>query len=85
MEKEIKIIKKHHPEIESKLAEQIAEYVHSIRTLKLDKKPGIAETIDWAKGIATLNGDKNAMYNSLSCLLKSNEDIKKVKEEYFNQ
>ncbi|MFT4665452.1 MAG: MoxR-like ATPase [Ulvibacter sp.] len=83
MEKEIKIIKKHHPEIESKLAEQIAEYVQSIRTLKLDKKPGIAETIDWAKGIAALNGDKNAMYNSLSCLLKSNEDIKKVKEEFF--
>jgi len=85
LEKEMKIIKKHQPDIESKLAEQIAEYIQGIRELKLDKKPGIAETIDWAKGIATLNEDKNALYNSLSCLLKSNEDIKKVKKEFFNQ
>ncbi len=83
MEKEMKIIKKHHPNIEAKLAEQIADYIQKIRELKLDKTPGIAETIDWAKGIAALNGDSNAMYNSLSCLLKSNDDIKKVKEEYF--
>lgn len=83
MEKEMKIIKKHHPNIEEKLAEQIADYIQKIRELKLDKTPGIAETIDWAKGIAALNGDGNAMYNSLSCLLKSNDDIKKVKEEYF--
>lgn len=84
MEKEMKIIKKHHPNIEEKLAEQIAEYIQKIRNLKLDKTPGVAETIDWAKGIAALKGDKNAMYNSLSCLLKSNDDIKKVKEEIFN-
>jgi len=83
MEKEMKIIKKHHPEIERSLAEQIAEYSQKIRNLKLDKTPGIAETIDWAKGIAVLMGDSNAMYNSLSCLLKSNDDIKKVKEEFF--
>ena len=84
MEKEMKIIKKHHPNIESTLAEQIADYIQKIRNLKLDKTPGIAETIDWANGIAALDGDSSAMYKSLSCLLKSNDDIKKVKEEYFN-
>lgn len=84
MDKEMKIIKKHHPDIESKLAEQIADYIQKIRTLKLDKTPGVAETIDWANGIAALHGGKSAMYQSLSCLLKSNDDIKKVKEEIFN-
>lgn len=84
MEKEMKIIKKHHPNIESKLAEQIADYIQKIRSLKLDKTPGVAETIDWAKGIAALEGDPNAIYNSLSCLLKSNDDIKNVKEQLFN-
>ena len=84
MDKEMKIIKKHHPDIEEQLANQIAEYIARIRTLKLDKTPGVAETIDWATGIAALNGDQNAMYNSLSCLLKSNDDIQQVQKEIFN-
>ncbi len=84
MDKEMKIIKKHQPDIESKLAEQIAEHIQKIRNLKLDKTPGVAETIDWAKGIAALDGDPNAIYNSLSCLLKSNDDIKNVREKLFN-
>lgn len=84
MEKELKIIKKHLPDIDLILAEQIAKYVKQVRTLKLDKAPGIAETIDWAKGMAALNGDENAVYNSLSCLLKSDHDMKLVKEEIFS-
>jgi MoxR-like ATPase len=84
MEKELKIIHKHIPDIESQLAGQIADYVQRIRNLKLDKSPGIAETIDWAKGIAALAGSgDNAIYNSLSCLLKSDHDIKLVSQELF--
>lgn len=84
MEKELKIIHKHIPDIESQLATQIAEYVQRIRNLKLDKSPGIAETIDWARGIAALaDNDDNAIYNSLSCLLKSDHDIKLVSQELF--
>jgi len=84
MEKELKIIHKHLPDIESQLATQIADYVQRIRNLKLDKSPGIAETIDWARGIAALaNSDENAIYNSLSCLLKSDHDIKLVSQELF--
>lgn len=84
LEKEIKIIKKHIPDIETQLAEQIVNYVNRIRALKLDKSPGIAETIDWARGIALLNGTENAFYRSLSCLLKSDHDIKLVTEEIFD-
>lgn len=83
-EKELKIIKKHIPEIDEKLALQIAEYVQKVRELKLDKSPGVAETIDWARGIAALQADENPMRNSLSCLLKSDSDIKQVKRELFS-
>jgi MoxR-like ATPase len=83
MEKEIKIIKKHIPDIEQQLAMQIADYVQRIRNLKLDKAPGIAETIDWARGIALLGGREEAIYKSLSCLLKSDEDMQLVKREIF--
>ena len=82
-EKEIKILQKHIPNLEMQLAEQIAEHVQNIRALKLDKAPGIAETIDWARGIAALHGDENAMYKSLSCLLKSDADIKLASEHIF--
>ncbi len=84
-EKEMRIIKKHLPNIETQLAEKIAAFVEKVRTLKLDKTPGIAETIDWARGIATLDNDDAAMYNSLSCLLKSNSDISAVKKEFFTK
>ena len=83
MDKEIRIIKKHLPDVEERLAEQIVAYVDRIRHLKLDKSPGIAETIDWAKGIALLNGSSHAMTQSLACLLKSDHDIKRVTEEIF--
>lgn len=84
MEKELKIIKKHIPDIEESLAKEITEYVKRVRSLKLDKAPGIAETIDWAKGIAELNGVENSIYKSLSCLLKSDHDMKMVSEEIFS-
>ena len=83
MDKEIRIIKKHLPDVEERLAEQIVAYVDRIRSLKLDKSPGIAETIDWARGIALLNGSPHAMTQSLACLLKSDHDIKRVTEEIF--
>jgi MoxR-like ATPase len=82
-EKEIKIIQKHLPDIELQLAHKIADYVQQIRTLKLDKSPGVAETIDWARGIAILNEDDAAISKTLSCLLKSDHDIKLVTEAIF--
>jgi len=85
MEKEVKIIKKHIPNIEEQLAEEIAGYVSKMRNLKLDKSPGIAETIDWAKGVLALNKDNEAITKSLSCILKSDRDIKLVSQEIFNQ
>jgi MoxR-like ATPase len=85
LDKELKIIKKHIPDIEAQLAEQIVSYVGKIRELKLDKSPGIAETIDWARGISLLNGSDHAISNSLACLLKSDHDIKLVMEEIFQE
>jgi MoxR-like ATPase len=81
-EKEMKIIQKHLPDIELQLAQKIADYVQQIRALKLDKSPGVAETIDWARGIALLNDDQ-ALSKTLSCLLKSDHDIKLASKAIF--
>jgi MoxR-like ATPase len=83
IEKEITILKKHIPDIDDHLSKQIAEYVERIRNLKLDKSPGIAETIDWARGIQLLDRQDDALTKTLSCLLKSEQDIALALEEVF--
>lgn len=83
-EKETRILKKHIPELENKLAVSISEYVQRMRRLKLDKTPGVAETIDWAKGIQLMSNTDDAFEKTLSCILKSDSDIKLVRESMFN-
>jgi len=73
MEKELKIIQKHLPNV-----------VQKLRKMKLDKSPGIAETIDWARGVLALDIEdlnEENIGQTLSCLLKSNNDFVKVENE----
>ena len=83
LEKEIRIINKHLPNVNQELAKVIADHVSRARNLKLDKIPGIAETIDWARGIALMKDDDERMQKTLSLLVKSDRDIQMVKEELF--
>ena len=76
--KETKIVGKHLPNIEPELAKQLVLTVQKLREKKLDKSPGIAETLDWAEGLLAL-GYKDlsieAIGKSLGCVLKSADDI----------
>lgn len=83
MEKEIKIVKKHLPNIDASLSDHIVQLVQKIRNEKLEKTPGIAETLDWASALMALGGGDISSQNfdkSLGALLKSSSDIQKVKE-----
>lgn len=82
-EKEKRILQKHIPNLDDKLADSITEYVQKMRQLKLDKLPGVSETVDWAKGISILGSSQDSFKESLSCLLKSDRDINLVKEQLF--
>lgn len=80
-EKEIKIVEKHLPQIEKALATQLVQTVHELRAHKLDKSPGIAETLDWARGLLALgytNLTNEAIAKSLGCVLKSANDIEMI-------
>ncbi len=81
IEKELMVIKKHIPNIEDQLAHQITAYIKDIRQLKMEKIPGISETIDWANGILSLRSahNQNAILESISCLVKSEQDTHVVK------
>jgi MoxR-like ATPase len=82
--KELKIIRKRLPDIEQKLSEQVVKAVQLLRERKLDKSPGISETLDWARSLQALKKkelDEDGMNRSLGSLLKSQSDIEKVKAE----
>ncbi len=77
--KELRIVNARLPGIEPALAGQIVRFVQAARREDLRKKPGIAETLDWARallgmGVADLRDDSEAVTESLLCLLKTRED-----------
>jgi MoxR-like ATPase len=84
LEKEIRIVQKHLPGIEKSLAQRVVHFVQKIRERKLDKTPGIAETLDWANGLLALGAvdlEPEKVEQSLGCLLKSTNDIERIKRE----
>jgi len=78
-DKELSIVLTHMPDIGQRLAGQIVAYVQGMRKLDLRKRPGIAESLDWAaalmnRKVASLGDDPAAVLDSLACLLKTKED-----------
>jgi MoxR-like ATPase len=79
-EKELAIVRAQAPEMPAKLAQQVVEFVQTIRQMEIQKKPGIAETLDWAAALLRLRvGSLDAdgierIMDSLSALVKTRED-----------
>jgi MoxR-like ATPase len=79
-EKELAIVRQKAPEAEAKLAQQIVAFVQGVRRMELQKRPGVAETLDWTAallrlGITTIdiNGAERIM-DTLSALIKTRDD-----------
>lgn len=83
-ERELQIVKARIPEINENLAKQLVNVVQRLRGASLRKSPGIAETLDWAASLMHMDIDdlfanKDAVYNSLSALIKTREDLHYIK------
>lgn len=81
-EKEWKIVKSKVPEIDHQLAEEICRFMQTLRNLKLEKSPGIAETLDWAMALSALHIeylDKKIIEQTLGVILKDWRDTREVK------
>lgn len=77
LQKELAIVKQHLPDIEDRLAEQICRFVAKLRELDLDKRPGVAETLDWAEALVALhidNLDDATIRKTIGCLAKTRRD-----------
>jgi MoxR-like ATPase len=78
-DKELRILLARLPGISPALAGQVVRFVQALRREDLRKKPGIAETLDWAAAlvglkVANLADDPKLLHDTLLCLLKTRQD-----------
>jgi hypothetical protein len=58
--------------------------MESLRTVRLAKVPGVAETLDWAQALSSLHADhldEELVLETLGCVLKDADDVKRFKRE----
>jgi MoxR-like ATPase len=83
-EKELRIVTRKVPGVNQKLAREISKFMESLRTVRLAKLPGVAETLDWAQALSSLHADhldEELVLETLGCVLKDPDDIKRVRKE----
>jgi len=81
MERELAILKAKAPTLPADFTRQIAAFVQTLRGEDLFKKPGVAETIDWASALAALDVVEltpETIRDSLGVLLKYQDDIARL-------
>jgi MoxR-like ATPase len=88
LEREVAIVRSRAPEVSAALAEQVVGVVQRLRTgLDLEKPPGVAETLDWARALqhlGTTDLDLESSARTLGALVKYREDADRVKHALDN-
>lgn len=79
--RELQILAARCPEAQESLSREIVAFVQRLRTEDLFKKPGVAETIDWAKCLLALDVislTPEVIADTLGAILKYQDDIQKI-------
>ena len=77
-DREMEILQARAPEASDALSREIVAFVQQLRTEDLFKKPGVAETIDWAKCLLALDAvaiSPQVIADTLGAILKYQDDI----------
>jgi MoxR-like ATPase len=77
LDREIEIVRARAPHVGAALARDVAGAVARLRELDLAKRPGVAETIDWANALTFLGVDgldEAAAADTLGAVVKDHED-----------
>ncbi|MEJ6398619.1 AAA family ATPase [Yoonia sp. 208BN28-4] len=80
-DRELEILQARAPEASKALSEEVVAFVQRLRGEDLFKKPGVAETIDWAKCLLALdviNLSPEVISDTLGAVLKYQDDIQKL-------
>ena len=81
LEREVEIIRLKAPDVDHRLAREVAGAVEAMRGMGLYKPPGVAETIDWAIALGKLGEtclDEQTIAATLGAVLKYREDQERV-------
>jgi MoxR-like ATPase len=84
LEREIEIVKLRVPGVPERLAAEAAAFVAELRSLDLQKPPGLAETVDWAQALHALGRrelDVENVHATLGSVLKYQDDLLLVRDE----
>jgi MoxR-like ATPase len=77
LEEEIAILHARLPDLSARLADRIARSMQVLRGLSLQKAPGVAEALDWARALVSLHRDHldwTTLEQTLGCVVKVHED-----------
>lgn len=87
-DKEMDIVRSRVAGVQDELAEQVCGFMQLLRNRDFYKKPGVAETIDWALALMAMKIeelDPQTVDATLGCVLKYKEDIEKIQEDGLPQ
>ncbi len=82
-DREMQILSARVPDAGASLSGQVVSFVQALRTEDLFKRPGIAETIDWARCLVALDTfelSPRVISDTIGALLKYRDDISALKE-----
>jgi MoxR-like ATPase len=77
LEREVEIVRTRAPGVSETMAREVAGAVARLRSLDVAKRPGVAETIDWANALSFLGVerlDEDNARETLGAVLKDHED-----------
>jgi len=77
LEREVEIVRTRSPGVSETIARDVAGAVARLRSLDVAKRPGVAETIDWANALSFLGVerlDEGTARETLGAVLKDHED-----------
>lgn len=80
-DREMQIMHARAPDAAEKLSREVVAFVQKLRTEDLFKRPGVAETIDWAKCLLALDVlelSPEVIADTIGAILKYQDDIQKL-------
>jgi MoxR-like ATPase len=82
-ERELLIVREKAPQAGEALSRQVTAFVQELRQADLTKRPGVAETLDWAAALAALDAKaltEDVVTDTLGVLLKHQDDVEQAKK-----
>ncbi|MDR7482990.1 MAG: MoxR family ATPase [Armatimonadota bacterium] len=87
-EKELEIVRRKVPGANAQLAEQIAAFMQLVRRIRLEKTPGVAETLDWTAALLALHRehlDRDTVEETLGVLFKHQDDAALIRTQWLDR